>query len=98
MSIEYTLSEPRAKEERTNDILSIYFAYTLDIQPIYKQTYFVSLVVHIQRVTKWIFAGECHILQKYNKLRSRFYAVKLWLVRQTGSLAPSVIYYNSIII
>jgi hypothetical protein len=45
---EYTLSEPRAKEERTNDILSIYKRYTTDKQPIYKQAYFIKLFAHIQ--------------------------------------------------
>jgi hypothetical protein len=50
--LEYTQSEPRVKEERTNDILSVYKRYTLDIQPIYKQTDFVKLNVNIQRIAK----------------------------------------------
>jgi hypothetical protein len=43
MCPEYTQSEPRAKERYTFDILSLYFGYTLDIQPLYKRRYFFTL-------------------------------------------------------
>jgi len=33
----YSLSEPRAKEGRTTDILSLYKRYTIDIQTVLKK-------------------------------------------------------------